>query len=89
MLWQLQEAKNKFSKLVQTAKTSGPQTVTVRGEPTVVVMSLADFEHLKDAKPDVKKPSIIDFILDGEKWSDELVDAINDRSKIPSRIVEL
>jgi prevent-host-death family protein len=84
MLWQLQEAKNKFSKLVQTAKTSGPQTVTVRGERAAVVISAQDYDKLTS-----KQPNIIDFILDGEKWSDELVDAINDRSKIPSRIVEL
>jgi prevent-host-death family protein len=88
MLWQLQEAKNKFSQLVQTAKTSGPQTVTVRGEPTVVVMSLADYEYLKDAKPDVKKPTLVEFLLEGEPWDDELVDLINTRSKSPGRVIE-
>ncbi len=88
MLWQLQEAKNKFSKLVQTAKTSGPQTVTVRGEPAVVVMSLADYEHLKDAKPEVKKPTLAEFLLMGEPWDDEFAELVCDRNKSTSRVIE-
>lgn len=39
MHWQLQEAKNKLSKVVQEARTSGPQTITVRGEEAAVVIS--------------------------------------------------
>jgi prevent-host-death family protein len=38
--WPLQEAKAKFSELVRKAQTEGPQTVTVHGEPTVVVTAL-------------------------------------------------
>ena len=35
MEWQLQEAKAKFSELVQKAIDDGPQTVTRRGQPAV------------------------------------------------------
>lgn len=35
--WPLQEAKAKFSELVRRAQTDGPQTVTVHGEPAVVI----------------------------------------------------
>lgn len=35
--WPLQVAKAKFSELVKLAQTEGPQTVTVHGEPTVVI----------------------------------------------------
>jgi antitoxin Phd len=35
--WALQEAKAKFSELVRRAQTEGPQTVTVHGEPAVVI----------------------------------------------------
>jgi antitoxin Phd len=35
--WALQEAKAKFSELVRRAQSEGPQTVTVHGQPTVVV----------------------------------------------------
>ncbi len=36
-VWSLQEAKAKFSEVVRLARTEGPQTVTVHGEPAVVV----------------------------------------------------
>jgi prevent-host-death family protein len=88
MLWQLQEAKNKFSKLVQTAKTSGPQTVTLRGEPTVVVMSLADYEHLRGANPVVEKPTLAEFLLMGEPWDDEFAELVCDRNKSTGRVIE-
>ena len=32
MEWQLQDAKNQFSKVVQKARTEGPQMVTLRGD---------------------------------------------------------
>lgn len=45
--WQLQEAKSRFSELVDQTLTNGPQTVTRRGVDTVVVVSLAEFKRLK------------------------------------------
>ena len=47
MEWQLQEAKAKFSELVQKAIDDGPQTVTRRGQPAVVVLSAEQFELMK------------------------------------------
>lgn len=47
--WQLQEAKNKFSELVEKALNEGPQRVTRHGEEVVIVMSSAQFQKL--AKP--------------------------------------
>jgi antitoxin Phd len=35
--WPLQEAKAKFSELVRLAQSDGPQTVTIHGQPTVVI----------------------------------------------------
>ena len=37
--WQLQDAKNRFSALVNQAIAEGPQFVTRRGETAVVVLS--------------------------------------------------
>jgi antitoxin Phd len=37
--WQLQEAKNKFSNLVETAQRKGPQIVTKHGKEAVVVVT--------------------------------------------------
>ena len=45
-LWQLQEAKNRLSQLVADASDKGPQTITVRGEPAVVVLSVDDYRRL-------------------------------------------
>lgn len=45
--WQLQEAKSRFSELVEATLTNGPQTVTRRGVEAVVVISLAEFKRMK------------------------------------------
>ena len=45
--WQLQEAKSRFSELVDQTITQGPQTVSRRGVDTVVVISLHEFKRLK------------------------------------------
>lgn len=44
--WQLQEAKSRFSELVEETLTNGPQTVTRRGVDAVVVISLAEFKRM-------------------------------------------
>lgn len=44
--WQLQEAKNKFSQVVDEAIRSGPQLVTRRGVETVVLLSYAEYRRL-------------------------------------------
>lgn len=54
MAWQLQEAKQKFSELVQRVLDEGPQVVTRRGEEVVVVVSSADFQRLTGQVPDFK-----------------------------------
>ena len=41
--WQLQDAKNKFSELVEHALSGKPQMVTRHGKPAVVVMSAAAY----------------------------------------------
>lgn len=52
MPWQLQEAKQKFSQLVQRALDEGPQVVTRHGETVVVVVSAEDYRRLTGDKPD-------------------------------------
>lgn len=44
-VWQLQEAKAKFSELVERAVSSGPQVVTRRGVETVVVVSAGEYRQ--------------------------------------------
>jgi prevent-host-death family protein len=81
-IWQLQEAKARLSELVRRAVDEGPQHVSVRGEPAAVVLSEQDYRQLTS-----QRPSIVDHILGGEPWPDDLVDAINDRAHGPDRDV--
>ena len=44
--WQLQDAKNRFSAVVDAALRGEPQRVTRRGQPVVVVVAVDEFERL-------------------------------------------
>lgn len=44
--WQLQEAKNKFSEVVEEALKNGPQVITKRGVETAIVLSYADYRKM-------------------------------------------
>lgn len=55
MSWQLQQAKAKFSDLVQRAIDEGPQTVTRRGRPAVVVVAVDEFERMRERTPTLKE----------------------------------
>lgn len=81
-IWQLQEAKARFSEVIRRAVDEGPQHVSVRGEPAAVVLSEREYHRL------TAWPSIADHILDGDPWPDDLVDAINDRPHEPDRDVK-
>lgn len=52
--WQLQEAKNKFSHVVDKALREGPQFVTRHGKRSVVVLSIEEFEKKFPYRPDLK-----------------------------------
>lgn len=43
--WQLQEAKNRFSEVVERAIKDGPQTVTKHGKDAVVIVSAEQFRR--------------------------------------------
>ena len=44
--WQLQEAKNRLSQVVDRALHDGPQTITLRGKPAAVVVSIEEYRKL-------------------------------------------
>ncbi len=52
--WQLQEAKNRFSEVVDEALTEGPQVVTRRGEEVVVIVSMATWRQVSPTRPRLK-----------------------------------
>lgn len=43
MAWQVQDAKQRFSSLVEAARTGGPQVVTRHGREVAVVVSIEDY----------------------------------------------
>ncbi|RWL88906.1 MAG: type II toxin-antitoxin system Phd/YefM family antitoxin [Mesorhizobium sp.] len=80
MDWQLQDAKNRFSEVIKLARSQGPQTVTLRGERAAVVLSAADYDALR-----ADRPNIVDALLGGPAWDDEMLEAVEARAKTPSR----
>ncbi len=56
--WKLQDAKARFSKVVEDALKKGPQYVTRRGMEAVVVVSVDEYKDLISHKPSFK-----DFLL--------------------------
>ncbi len=53
--WQLQEAKNKFSQVVNEALVKGPQVVTRRGEDVVVIISKEEYGCLKKSQSNLSE----------------------------------
>ena len=66
--WQLQDAKNRFSEVVQKAIEQGPQIITRRGVKTVVIMSVEDYQQLTQPKVNIvdffRKSPLKDAMID-------------------------
>ncbi len=77
-VWQLQEAKSRFSELANQAICSGPQFVTKRGIESIVVLSLKEYKHLKKPKVDLvsffKKVPLHDLKVERSKDKDRVVE---------------
>ena len=50
MAWQLAEAKNRLSEVINKALNEGPQRITRRGEDAVVLMSEAEYQKVMGEK---------------------------------------
>ena len=59
--WSLQDAKNRFSEVVEAARRQ-PQTVTKHGKPTVVIVDVAEYERLRQLER-VKAPTFTELLL--------------------------
>lgn len=77
--WQLQEAKNRFSELVERTLSEGPQLVTRRGQDAVVVLSVRDFQRMSEG------PSLIETLLRAPRGEPLRVE----RSREPIRDIDL
>jgi prevent-host-death family protein len=74
--WQLQEAKAKFSELVQRALDEGPQTVTRHGKDVVVLVSVEEYRKLKE-----RRPSLKEVLMSGPEGDFELPPRVRDKGR--------
>jgi prevent-host-death family protein len=80
-IWQLQEAKNKFSEVVEKARSEGPQFVTKHGKESVVVISVEDYQRI------IKPKSNFFHFIQSSPLSKITIDI--ERDKSVSRDVEI
>jgi prevent-host-death family protein len=64
MNWNLADAKNRLSEVLDRAKRDGPQTIKRRGD-TFVLLPADQYEQLTG-----KKPSFTEFLLSGPRIDD-------------------
>jgi antitoxin Phd len=57
--WPVQDAKARFSELLETCLRDGPQLVTRRGEKAAVLVPMVQWERLADGG----KPTLKDLLL--------------------------
>ena len=62
-MWQLQEAKNKFSQVVNLAGMGRPQYITRHGKPVAVLSSIEDFEAGGIKRAAMKGPTLVEFLM--------------------------
>ena len=59
--WSVQDAKNRFSEVVEAARRA-PQTVTKHGKPAVVMVAAAEYERLRHLER-ARAPSFAEVLL--------------------------
>jgi antitoxin Phd len=60
-IWSVQDAKNRFSEVVEAARRK-PQTVTKHGKPAVVVVAADEYDRLRKLQR-LKAPSFTEMLL--------------------------
>ncbi|AJA07298.1 type II toxin-antitoxin system Phd/YefM family antitoxin [Sphingobium sp. H39-3-25] len=60
--WQLQEAKDQLSEVIETAQVRGPQMITRHGRPRAVLLSAEEYLAMTSDRPDFKE-----WLLGGPK----------------------
>ena len=67
--WQVQDAKARFSELLETTLKEGPQIVTRRGVEAVVLLPVAEWNRLRTAA----RPSLKEMLLDPRARFDSII----------------
>ncbi len=82
-VWQLQDAKQRFSELIRAVEKVGPQVVSRHGREVAVVIDIDEYRRLKPA--DEQAMNFKDFLRSGPSF-DELE---LERSSEITRVVEV
>ena len=61
-IWSVQDAKARFSELLETCVNEGPQIVTKRGAEAAVLVPVQEWRRLKN----LARPSLKDLLLSDE-----------------------
>ncbi|MGD0958839.1 MAG: type II toxin-antitoxin system Phd/YefM family antitoxin [Methylomonas sp.] len=64
--WPVQDAKARFSELLDVCVNEGPQLVTRRGSETAVLVPIAEWRRLQNAA----RPSLKDLLMSDEGRTD-------------------
>ena len=81
--WSLQDAKNRFSTVVDAALGGEPQRVTRRDKPAVMVVAVEEYERLRHLEK-ARAPTFADLLLSIPQDGGEF-----ERIRLPSRRVDL
>jgi antitoxin Phd len=77
--WQVQDAKTRFSEVIERARVEGPQMITRHGTERAVVLSIEDYRALEAHRPDFKAyllggPKVKDFSIERDRDTGRAVD---------------
>ena len=67
--WSVQDAKNRFSEVVEAARRK-PQTVTKHGKPTVIIVAADEYARLRKLEH-LKAPTFAELLLAMPTGGDE------------------
>ena len=81
--WPIQDAKNRFSELVNAALAGEPQRVTRRGRPAVVVLAVEEYDRLRRLEK-AQAPSLSELLLEMPQDDGEF-----ERLSVPARPLDL
>ena len=68
-VWQVQDAKARFSEMLETSLAEGPQIVTRRGVETAVLVPIEQWRRLQQ----LSRPSLKELLLTPEARTEDLV----------------
>ena len=69
MAWQVQDAKARFSELLDATIKNGPQVVTRRGIETAVLVPIQEWRRLQDSA----RPSLKELLLGPSPYFENLI----------------